>query len=209
MNKLTITHNGKEYEVNYAGDWIQNKVTETGTFFEANLLEQLKNKVRSFKAVVDVGANVGNHTYFFINVCQAEKVYAFEPVRDNFLICKANAPTARVYQAALSNYTGTTTLENNQSYNSGTSRMSIKEGDTPVLTLDSLELEDVTFIKVDVEGEELNAVEGMSRTILKYLPDLLVEVHYGITIEDVLSKMPVPYNFEDLGECHYFLKPVI
>lgn len=207
MNELAIYYDGKEHLVKYAGDWIQNQVESTGTFFELKLLEQLKRRVRSFESVVDIGANVGNHTYFFTNICHAENVYAFEPVRDNFLICKANAPTATVYQAALSNYIGTTTLENNQGHNSGTSRMSSKEGDISVTTLDALQLPNVTFIKVDVEGEELNTIEGMSETITKYLPDLLVEVHYGITIEDVLLKMPVPYDFEDLGDYHYFLKP--
>lgn len=209
MNELIIKHNGEEYKVKYAGDWIQNQVSSTGTFFEINLLEQLKSRVRSFKGVVDVGANVGNHAFFFHNICQAEKIYAFEPVHSNYLICKANVPSATIYQAALSNYTGTTTLENSQSYNSGTSRMASKEGTTDVMTLDSLELENVTFIKVDVEGEELNAIEGMSKTILKYLPDLLIEVHYGITIEEVLSKIPTPYTFEDLGDYHYFLKPIL
>jgi FkbM family methyltransferase len=210
MGIVKLRYENQEYELEYGNDFIQRKVESTGCFFELELLEQLRARVSSFHTVVDIGANVGNHTFYFSKVCDAKTVYAFEPVEANFLLCKKNNPEAYTHKVALSNYIGRCTLNNTQPSNSGTSYLQdVKDGNVEVKTLDSYRYEHVTFIKIDVEGEELNVIEGMSGTILKYLPDLLVEVHYGITIEDVLSKMPVPYNFEDLGECHYFLKPVI
>jgi len=207
MNKLEIYYNSSPHTVSYADDWIYKQVAMSKTFFEQPLLTELKNKVKSFEVVVDVGSNVGNHSYFFKNICDAGRVYAFEPVHSNYIICKENIPNDDVYQIALSNYVGFTTIENSMGYNSGTGRMVSKEGEVEVSTLDSFKLEGVTFIKIDVEGEELFALEGMEQTIKSFSPEILIEVHYDIKIQDVMEKLPIKYTFEDLGDYHYFLKP--
>lgn len=45
----------------------------------------------------------------------------------------------------------------------------------PIRTLDSYGLEDVDFIKIDVEGTELAVVQGARRTILRCKPMIIVE----------------------------------
>ncbi|WP_243708387.1 FkbM family methyltransferase [Actinomadura sp. GC306] len=47
---------------------------------------------------------------------------------------------------------------------------------TTRITLDSLKLTDVHFMKIDVEGHELNALLGAAETIARDRPTLIVEV---------------------------------
>jgi len=42
--------------------------------------------------------------------------------------------------------------------------------------LDSFNLEDISFIKIDVEGHEVEVIEGATVTIRKYRPNILVEI---------------------------------
>ncbi|MEU4404683.1 FkbM family methyltransferase [Streptosporangium sp. NPDC023963] len=48
--------------------------------------------------------------------------------------------------------------------------------DVPTVTIDELDLRDVRFIKVDVEGHELAALRGAERTVRRDRPVLLVEL---------------------------------
>lgn len=53
---------------------------------------------------------------------------------------------------------------------------SIIEKEVRIATLDSFELKDVSFIKVDVEGHELKVLEGAIHTISIHRPVILIEV---------------------------------
>tara|TARA_R110000868_G_scaffold335444_1_gene596306 strand:- start:4504 stop:5163 length:660 start_codon:yes stop_codon:yes gene_type:complete len=217
MSKVKLNYNGAEHAVWYADDWIQSHVLN-GVFFEQALLDQVKERVTDFTTVIDIGANVGNHSYFFKNICNAGTVHAFEPVPSNCIQCRKNLPNDFVYEMALSNYNGLTSIENHHPHNSGTGRMVSTTGTTTVKTFDSLNIVDVTFVKIDVEGEELAVLEGMRETLLKYKPEMLLELHPPVTIQRVMELLPVDYTFENLTGieeediddktvCNYFLKP--
>ena len=48
-----------------------------------------------------------------------------------------------------------------------------------IRTLDSFNLKNVTFIKYDIEGYELRAIQGSEQTIKKYNPVIVVEQNKG------------------------------
>ena len=48
-----------------------------------------------------------------------------------------------------------------------------------IKTLDSFQLENVTFIKYDIEGYELKAIKGSEQTIKKYSPVIVIEQNRG------------------------------
>ena len=50
-----------------------------------------------------------------------------------------------------------------------------------IKTIDSFNLENVTFIKYDIEGYELKAIQGSENTIKKYYPVVVVEQNKGNT----------------------------
>ncbi len=198
MGIQQITHKGIQYEVNYDNDFIELVVQETKTFFEARLLAQLQERVRSFESVVDIGANVGNHSYFFSKVCGAKTIIAFEPNQANYDIYKRNNPEATIHLMALSNYKGKANFVNHSPSNSGTGRLSDGDGDVTVSTLDDFKLTNVTFMKIDVEGEEVKVLQGALNTIKTHQPDIMVEVHRGVAIEDIMQYVP-NYKIEAKG----------
>ena len=55
-------------------------------------------------------------------------------------------------------------------------QFTIQETTTPTLNIDSLNLE-FSFVKLDIQGEELPALQGMSETISRCMPAILVEMN--------------------------------
>jgi FkbM family methyltransferase len=60
-----------------------------------------------------------------------------------------------------------------------------------VTTLDSFNLDHVTFVKIDVEGHELEVLRGAEKTLAKWRPMLLVEVksQNSVFVEEFLTNM--------------------
>ena len=63
---------------NKRADPIQ-KTHRKGNFYEADELRFLSNLVKKGATIVDIGANVGNHSLYFSHVMGAAKVIPFEP----------------------------------------------------------------------------------------------------------------------------------
>lgn len=55
-------------------------------------------------------------------------------------------------------------------------KFTVRETSTSTLNIDSLGL-DMSFVKVDIQGEELHALQGMSDTINRCMPVILVEMN--------------------------------
>jgi len=174
------------------------------------------------KASLDVGANIGIFTWHLMR--HSLSTMAFEPnpylsalLRRTF---RDNVP---VQQVALSNRRGRANLsfpsdehglgsigaadvDQDSTSNPG----AFTSFDVEALRLDDLELPPVGFVKIDVEGHELEVLEGAQETIQKHRPSLLVEIeerHRPGAIEkaiELLSKWNYAGSFMVKGK----LRPV-
>lgn len=139
---------------------------------------------------IDVGANQGVFAYAFSRI--ADRVEAFEPNPD----CAAFArrmlgARARVHALALSDTNGRAEFvvpvskEGEALHLGGNLKRSAGGHDetvrftVEVRTLDSYGFRDVRVVKVDVEGSELEVLEGGRETILRDRPALIVELLTG------------------------------
>lgn len=203
-----ITYKDKQYEVEYHPDLIGRIASEKNTFFEEWLLTPLHEKVKSFDFVIDVGANIGNHAFFFKEVCEAKRVVCFEPHPDNLPLLYKNCPRCEIYEVGISseNKEGFLDLGGDINHNSGTSKLAGAGHPIQIKTLDSYNFENVTFIKIDVEGLELEVLKGAEKLIATSHPDIMVEIHLGISVEDVQALLP-NYTWEKVSfEDHYLFK---
>jgi FkbM family methyltransferase len=142
-------------------------------------------ELREGDVVVDVGAHVGVFTLMASR--RARRVVAIEPHPFNYKLLLKNRALNKLTNVtpanvALSNYCGNAKLyiaKNSRAHTieeETVDRYKVKHHfdvdkyvEVKVKTLDSLadelELDEVTFIKVDAEGSELNVLKGAERTL--------------------------------------------
>lgn len=136
------------------------------------------------KASVDVGANLGLHTYYLARY--SPMVYAFEPNPYPFRILKhVIDKNVKLEHAALTETSGEVELivpHNRKGWSSnGAGLDRKKEGDfaivkVPGYCLDDLDLGDIGFIKIDTEGHEMSILKGALKTLERQRPNLFIEI---------------------------------
>ncbi len=139
---------------------------------------------RQFRHAVDIGANVGLWTRVMA-VC-FDRVTAFEPSPECYEAFWANVRDRRQFDGrvtlhpyALGKEAAQITL-NTKLRSTGFTTVD-EAGDLHVeqRTLDSFDLREVDFIKIDVEGWEHNVVKGGVETIQRCKPVMIVEQKPG------------------------------
>ncbi len=163
-----------------------------GNYWESFLHKYFKQYSNKQLNCLDIGANIGTHTVILSELFK--NVYAFEPQKEVFEVLKLNIKennciNVTPYNFGLGEKEKTADLgfiDKNKSNNFGgvgvVEKDKLKAGDQKgetidIKTLDSLELKDIGFIKIDVEGYEYNALLGGEQTIRKYRPVIIFEQH--------------------------------
>lgn len=157
---------------------------------------------------IDVGANKGVYSYLLSRICRA--VEAFEPNPKICALLRRCVPAnVSVHEVALSNQSGMTEMLlpihrtgrfSNQGGTLQTRKLDGREfGTWPVeqRRLDDYNFTDVCFIKMDVEGFELEVLEGAADTLAREKPTLLIE------IDETQSKRPMADSFKALADYGY------
>lgn len=62
---------------NYPQDLIQNHIISQNDYFEGNLLRKLDKFIPNEATILDIGANIGNHTIYWAMQDKIKKVYSF------------------------------------------------------------------------------------------------------------------------------------
>lgn len=175
----------------YNIDAVQKTIFMTDDYYESALLDKIfrgfgngviREKVKD-GIVIDIGANIGNHTLYFLNEAQARKVYAFEPVFNTFLLLRKNVMLNQLqdrtvlYCCGLGAEAGRADISAWQSSNNGAAHLSAKEdGAIEVHCLDEFAIKDIRLIKIDVEGWEVEVLKGAKETLNRYHPNVITEV---------------------------------
>lgn len=160
-----------------------------GEFYEREQLEYHRSLIPRAGRILDVGANIGNHSVFYAVECGAELVIAIEPTRRAARAFRetitVNALTNvelhdRVAAGAGSGWAILDQIEAIHHNLGATSAHVTSEptpGAVPVLTADDiLDGRLVDFVKIDVEGAEMQVLTGLQRTIETYRPAVAVEI---------------------------------
>jgi len=153
------------------------------------------------RVAVNAGANKGVWSHLLAKRCGT--VHAFEPNPKLFTVLKKCAGgNVTCHPLALSDESGTARLNvpvghGGYSNQRGTLRQLDEDepfGAVEVKTarLDELELGDVGFIKINVEGHELKVLRGARETLTRCRPNLIIEIeekHTGRPIEDQVAEV--------------------
>ncbi len=163
--------------------------------------------------VIDIGANLGYFTVIAASrVGPSGKVFSYEPDPHNFELLKKNISVnefknVNAFPVALSDCTGTRELffGDNQTTPSfsdkkGTGRSQSVVTDTLDNSLKALGYSKVDIIKMDIEGAEPLALEGMGKTIARN-PALIIIFEFHPNAIKRLGYSPLKFleRFKELG----------
>jgi FkbM family methyltransferase len=170
--------------------------------------------VKNHHISVDVGANSGLYSLYLSR--KFKKVYAFEPVAELYdRLLKSKLKNTQVFNVALSEnnedktlyipVSDKTTKNTEASLVNRADNAIVKKVNIACRTLDSFDITDLSFMKIDVEGHELEVIKGSTETIKKYSPTLLVEIEQRWQ----MNNTPISETFKylkDLGYSGHFIK---
>jgi len=170
---------------------------------DINHLRGALRECKRFNVAIDGGAHRGIWTKELAG--RFNQVYAFEPVTEN-LVKMPEYPNVVKYNVGLGDESGTFAMfpgkDNTGQWHFGGE---LKEGmiSASTIRLDSLRLSP-DFIKLDVEGYELFALQGAVETIKRSKPLIMLELNglserYGHTDDDVRGFM-TDLGYREIGK---------
>lgn len=200
--------------------------------------------IKENSTVLDIGANYGHYAYLMAKLNPKGKVYAYEPVPFTFGVLEKvkshfNLNNIEAINAAVSASNGMITINlpllDFGAPNTGVAFIGNSENEKmesfPVKTI-SLDQEvisgSIDFIKIDVEGHEKSAFDGMKNLILKHRPVVLIEFSHpcmqraGVDVADFSRELKNEFDYsffrvngnklkennQDVpGDGYYFLIP--
>lgn len=198
------------FHLPFRNDLIQQTIISKNTFFEVSELKIIRKYVPRHSLFVDIGANIGNHLVFFGLCSDPKKIIGFEPNPDIFPLLRENVilnnleSRTELHKIAIgsekskgslvgsTNITDTFYTDKSVSVN--------QTGDIDILPLDDIIKEKIDFIKIDVEGMELEVIKGSLKRISSEKPVIFIE---SDKIEKVMELLK-PYNYGiELSLAHY------
>ncbi len=175
-------------------------------------LQFLSKLIRRGDCILDVGAYIGTHTLAFAAFTgSGGLVTAFEPRREVFSILEENAtrlntpPNVTLMQCALGAAPGELRLppldRTGQAGNPGGAALcnvpesTLDSYSVAVRTIDSLDLQRLDLLKLDVEGAESDVIAGATRSLQRHHPIIYAEANSLDAAVPLLERLkPVGYT---------------
>ena len=201
------------------GDWLQRQIFMYGVYrVEEKHREMMLGRIREGSTILDIGAHIGYYTLLFAKRAGADgRVIAFEPSTATYEKLLENISlndfdNISTVKAAASNRSGTATINLAAGYNTGSTSLHFDSGAVGTEQVDTIAIDeylsrhaidDVNVVKIDVEGHELQVLEGMRATLAEpanQAPEIFVEVNEK-TLES--AGTPVEAIFDELAATGY------
>jgi FkbM family methyltransferase len=133
------------------------------------------------ESFIDIGGFDGNTSIEFARICpDYSEIHLFEPELDNYEICQqrlANMRDTHFYNTGLSDRRATVRFDKS---GSGSRISEDGESSIEVDRLDDVVNGPATFIKIDIEGAELDALAGARDSIMRHHPKLAICVYHNV-----------------------------
>jgi FkbM family methyltransferase len=180
---------------------------EMGEEFEPDNVVLLTRLCNDDSRVLDIGANIGMTAIALSQICPRGRIAAIEPLPRTFQylqrnVAKAGFSNLRIFNFALGSSEGPVLMQGHPSNFASSfiaDNYKIPNSDhfaekVMVRRLDSafseLSLDRLDFMKVDVEGFELEVFEGAKETLATYQPIVFLEMNHWCL--NIYRRMSIP-----------------
>jgi FkbM family methyltransferase len=156
-----------------------------GFFYESDDLQMLMKHIGRGLAILDVGSHIGNHAIFFEKLLHAREIILIEPNPPTIDHLQINIGLNRlrhVDEAFLGFGLGDKVSQGVMQYPANNPAAAefvpdVEGGTVRIVPGDLLFAPRIIdFIKIDVEGMEMNVLRGLDRVITRCAPDIYIEV---------------------------------
>jgi FkbM family methyltransferase len=176
--------NAVNFFINDESDEIQRQ-NARGKFYEIDELQRISGSVGKGARILDIGANIGNHMLFFAKIMQAAIVVPIEPTPRGARHLRENAELNFVKNVdfsflgrAFGAGPGRGRLIEPEGNLGGSRIRSEGGGEIEIIDADSaLGAREFDFVKIDVEGSEIDVLKGMPKLIARCKMQMYVEVN--------------------------------
>jgi FkbM family methyltransferase len=189
-------------------------------YYEKELGDLLKKLIKPDQLFIDIGANLGYFSLLVATSSPSVKVISFEPVDDLFRKINENISVNNVknivpIHAAVGEKDEEKELFISAADNSGMSSFQEPENysgakeKVKVVTLDdwikTSRVSKVDIIKLDIEGSELAALNGMKEVLQNFKPLVIVEINPETLALFDLKPLNIYNYFKQLGFVGFFI----
>lgn len=203
---------------------VDEAIAEFG-YWEPKVAEQIKKILSAGGTFIDIGANIGYHSLLAAKILGDKgRVYSFEPqdaIYHQFMksLAKNNLKNVTVYNTALSDHSGGSTLYIREENSGGSTLLKLPNMESfhvdsslevSLVVLDSYvdRFSLVDLIKIDVEGHEYEVFKGGQKLLSTYHPTIIMEFSPVFYIQDYAHKAEdlidflktLGYTFFDMSE---------
>jgi len=166
----------------HENEYITEVIKSTRDYYEIRDLKFFSKYVPNEPIIYDIGSNIGNHTIYFLKYYRAKKVFAFEPVPENADLLELNMrvngfTNVEIIRSAVGSRIGHADIIVNKQNMGGCKIIENPEGEIGVVSLDKLKLDKPDFIKIDVEGFEIEVLKGMTDLLQLSSPVIWIEIN--------------------------------
>ena len=183
---------------------------------EISIINEYINKTKRNITFLDIGVNIGTHSIVYSKLFKTvlafeADIYNYNQSKENLMI--NNIVNVNLFNNALGSSEGfvKTVQHNKHSRGCIYTVSSDNKNDIQQITLDSLNLNNIDFIKIDVEGNELDVIKGATKTIQRNKP--IIEFEYNnlaktlcnVQYSDIEKYLKnIGYVFDKKINCNYF-----
>lgn len=197
-NRTKIAIDGATYDLIMPHrdiDYIQKKIAETGEPYELQMLRDMASRISVGDLVLDIGANIGNHTLYLAAVSKC-RVIAFEPNKEltealqSSVIANSLEGMIDVRQCGVGATSNRAFFKKSAPENLGSQGLQTGSGDIEIVTIDSLNLDrPIKAMKIDVEGMEPDVLTGARETISRDRPAIYAECHDSTVYQTITAML--------------------
>ncbi len=184
---VTATISGREirFFVQDEQDVIQ-QYHAIGQFYEVEKLQIITEVFPKGGVFVDIGSNVGNHSLYVGKFLHPRQIIVFEPNPPAIAILTLNMAMNGLQQVVDLTYLGTGLADvpsraqaRIPAGNLGGTWLALSQDEGALVLIrgdDALAQRRVDFLKIDVEGMELQVLAGLQQTIATWRPPIFIEI---------------------------------